>query len=190
MRKALGITLIELIVTVAIAAFLMTLAAPSFKRLVQSNNMSGAVNAFMSDVRFARSEAVRYGGRVVMCRSADPENPAPACAAAGATTQGWASGWIIFQDLNGDDDWTAGDRILRVQGPLTTMDSILERTVTAATKLKFTATGRLYDTSLATEWKFGGSSFEPTYQRVVCISAGGRARIAGDGNSTCGTSIE
>jgi type IV fimbrial biogenesis protein FimT len=190
MRKALGLTLIELLVTIAIAAILMALAAPSFKRLLQSNNMSNGVNTFMSDVRYARSEAVRYGGRIVMCRSDDPEALAPTCTAAGATTKGWASGWIIFQDKNGDDAWDSGDRTLRVQAPLTSIDSILERTATAATVLKFTATGRLYDTSLASEMKFGGANFESSLQRVVCISAGGRARIAGDGSTNCGTSIE
>jgi type IV fimbrial biogenesis protein FimT len=190
MRKARGITLIELMVTLAIAALLMSLAAPSFKRLLQSNNMSSGVNTFMGDVRYARSEAVRLGGRIVMCRSDDPEAAAPVCAAAGATSTGWASGWIIFQDKNGDDVWDAGDRTLRVQAPLTSIDSILERTATAATKLKFTATGRLYETSLASEMKFGGANFESSLQRVVCVSAGGRARIAGDGSTTCGTSIE
>lgn len=190
MQKARGFTLIELIVTVAIAALLLGIGVPSFVRTVKSNSMSSGVNAFMSDLRYARSEAVRRGGKVVMCRSEDPESATPACAAAGATVKGWASGWLVFHDLDGDGGWSAGDTTLRVQAPLTSVDAVLEGTPTAATKFKFTATGRLNEVASAAKLVFGGDSYAEDLKRVVCVSAGGRARISGDGAATCGTSNE
>jgi type IV fimbrial biogenesis protein FimT len=186
MQKLRGMTLIELLVTLAIAAILMTLAGPSFVRMIKSNSMSGTVNTFLADVRFARSEAVRRGGRVIMCRSADPEAVVPACAAATATTKGWADGWIVFFDKDGSGDWNAGDTTLRVQSAIKGIDSIQESTAANATKFKFTATGRLQDNASAAKLQFGGSDYATELQRVVCVGLGGRARVAGDGASACG----
>lgn len=153
--------------------------------------MAGNVNTFLADLRYARSEAVRRGGRVILCRSEDPLAVPPTCAAnAGTTGKGWATGWVIFHDRDASDTITAGDETLRVQAPLTGVDSVIEGVATASTKFKFTATGRLQDTASAAKLKFGGSQFDSSMQRVVCVSAGGRPRIAGDGSSSCGTSNE
>lgn len=192
MNKVRGLTLVELVVTLAIAAILLTLAAPSFTRLVQSTKISGNVNTFMSDLRFARSEAVRRGGAVTMCRSSNPETTSasgPTCGT--GSLVGWESGWIIFldQDNDGTRDFNANlsldDTILRVQGPITNIDSISEGG--AATAFRFTASGRLLNLSSATQIQFGGGDYANTVQRVVCINLGGRARIAGDSTTSCGT---
>jgi type IV fimbrial biogenesis protein FimT len=193
MRKTHGLTLVELLVVLAIMAILIAIAAPSFSRLMQSTTISSSVNTFMADLRFARSEAVRLGGIVTMCRSADPETTAvsgPTCGSGSGT--GWESGWIIFRDQNGDGtrDYNSNvaldDRVLRIQRPLTSIDSIGESG--AATKFKFTATGRLLNLSSATQVQFGAGNFPNTVQRIVCVNVGGRARIAGDGTVSCGTS--
>ena len=72
MNKSHGFTLLELMVVLAIVAILTMLAAPSFTRLIQSITMSSTVNTFLADMRYARSESIRRGGGVVMCRSDDP----------------------------------------------------------------------------------------------------------------------
>lgn len=191
LNKARGFTLIEMLVTMAVLAILVSLAAPSFKRTIQSNNMSNAVNTFMSDMRYARSEAIRRGGQVILCRTDDPEAAAPSCAAtAGGTGKGWATGWIVFQDVDGNGNWSAGDLTLRVQSTLSGIDTILEGTPSASTLFRFTASGRLSDTASAAKVQFGGGNFTTDLQRVVCIGPGGRSRVAGNGSSSCGSSIE
>ena len=181
MQKQRGFTLIELLVTMAIAAILATLAGPSFLRMIKTNNMSGSVNTFLGDLRYARSEAIRRGGRVIMCRSDNPEAATPACAAAGATTKGWANGWIVFHDKDASGAWNSTDTTLRVQSALSGMDSVLESTATAATAFQFTATGRLQGAA-ATTLNFGGSLFDADQKRAVCVSPSGRARITDDGS--------
>lgn len=191
MQKQRGFTLIELLITLSIAVILVSLAAPSFSRLIKSNSMSSGVNTFMSDLRFARSESVRLGGGVVMCRSDDPEAAAPACGAGlGPNNNGWVSGWIVFQDLDSNGDINGTEPILRVQAPVKTIDSILESGAASSTRLRFTATGRLLDAGSAAQMTFGGSGFSSDLKRVMCISLGGRARIAGDGSTTCGSGNE
>ncbi|WP_404299056.1 GspH/FimT family pseudopilin [Halomonas sp.] len=54
-----GFTLIELIVTIAVAAILAALAAPSYQRFIASNRLSSDYNEVLSGLNFARSEAIK-----------------------------------------------------------------------------------------------------------------------------------
>ena len=185
MKKPAGFTLIELMVVIAIVSILMTLAVPSFRQMIQSNTISSNVNNFLADMRFARSEAIRRGGGVIMCRSDAPEAASPVCGSgSGPGTNGWVSGWIIFLDADNDLTRTASsaDPVLRVQAPITAMDSIVE--ISTPTKFRFTATGRLTLGGI-TSMQFGGGNYANTVQRMVCVSVGGRARVAGDGYASC-----
>lgn len=186
MKKSSGFTLIELMVVIAIASILMKLAAPSFKQLIQSNTISSNVNNFLADMRYARSESVRRGGGVIMCRSDAPEAASPVCGSgSGPGGNGWVSGWIVFHDVDGDKTRIASstDPVLRVQAAIPAIDSIVE--ISSPTKFLFTATGRL-NLSGITSLQFGSNTnYANTVQRIVCVSVGGRARVAGDGNASC-----
>ncbi len=186
MQKSRGFTLIELLVVMSIIAILATLAAPSLKHLIQSNTMSGVVNTFLSDMRFARSESVRLGGGVVMCPSTNSETTTASCSG----SSGWEGGWIVFHNLNNGNTRTSNEPLLRVQGPISSVNTI---EAVSATIFKFTATGRL-SLAAATHLTFGSPPVYATdVQRVVCINVGGRARIALDsegkatGNAACNT---
>jgi type IV fimbrial biogenesis protein FimT len=189
MQKMRGLTLVELMITLVVAAVLVGLAGPSFVRLIKSNSMSSAVNTFMADLRFARSESVRRGGRIVICRSDAPEAAAPTCSSAVNTTKGWSTGWLVFEDRDNGSTFNTGDNLLRVQAPIKNIENIAEATSTA-TVFKFTATGRLLDNTSSAGLLFGGTNFTTDLKRRICISPGGRARIAGDGSTSCGTSNE
>jgi type IV fimbrial biogenesis protein FimT len=53
-----GFTLIELMVVVAIAAILLTLAAPSFTGYMNKKRVEGVAAELATDIQFARTEAV------------------------------------------------------------------------------------------------------------------------------------
>lgn len=194
MKKHLGFTLIELMVVIAIVTVMATLAAPSFKQMIQSNTISSAVNSFLADMRFARSEAIRRGGTVVLCRSDSPENSDPNCGTGSGTGgRGWKTGWFVFHDLNGDGNKDADEPVLRAQGALNSIDYALQTSGgSSSTKFVFTSTGRLKSLGSATGIQFGGAAFPTDQQRVVCISIGGRARVAvdGDGKATGNASCQ
>ena len=186
MHKAHGFTLLELMVVLTIVAILAALATPSFARLIQSTTISGNVNTFLADMRYARSESIRRGGGVVMCRSDAPEAANPACGGAPGPG-GWASGWIIFHDLDNDGARSATETLLRVQAPIAAMNAISDSNASSSL-FRFTATGRLLNQSSPATLHFGAlPQFATDVQRTVCVNLGGRARIAGDGSTDCGS---
>jgi type IV fimbrial biogenesis protein FimT len=64
-----GFTLIELLFTVAIAAILMMIAAPSFDQIIRNNKVRTQTNNLISALQEARTEAVKRGKNVTVCRS-------------------------------------------------------------------------------------------------------------------------
>mgnify|MGYP001546341664 CR=1 FL=1 len=53
--RAAGMTLLELLTVLAVAAVLLTIAVPSFVSLTQTNRVAGEINALSGDLQFARS---------------------------------------------------------------------------------------------------------------------------------------
>ena len=104
-----GFTLIELIVTIAVAGILLALAVPSFQSLLLSNRITAQTNDLVSDLAFARSEAIKRGVTVTACFANTPTT-------CGAGTN-WTAGWIVFVDAGTAGDAT-GDTILRTHEAL------------------------------------------------------------------------
>ena len=178
--------MVELMVVVTLLALILGLAAPSFARLASAVAISSGVNQFLADMRFARSEAIRRGGGVVLCRSADPESAEATCSTA-IDAQGWASGWIVFHDRDSNGQRDTGEDLLRVQARHSGVDTIA--TGGTPTIFRFGGTGRLLAPGPVASLHFGGSNLQADIRRVVCVNATGRARIAGDGTATCGGEI-
>jgi len=105
-----GFTLVELLVTLAVAAVLLTLAVPSFGTLIRDNRLAASANAFATAVALARSEALKRAAVVTVCKSADGQS----CTGAG----GWEQGWLVFVDDDGDGRRQGGETLLAVQGAL------------------------------------------------------------------------
>lgn len=59
-----GFTLVELMVTLAVAAIILTLAVPSFQGLIEKSQLTTEANGLASAMQVARSEAVKRGENV------------------------------------------------------------------------------------------------------------------------------
>jgi type IV fimbrial biogenesis protein FimT len=167
-----GFTLVELLVTVAIAAVLASLAVPSFRTMLVKRSVQAAADAFVSDMRYARSEAIKRSARVSVCSSSN-----------GTSCSGgpWKDGWIVFVDADGTGAFDAGDKIVRVQQALTTIASV---TPDRSLSFIFQPTGfakAATQTFLFTPTGSDGASFA----RVVCVSMQGRAGLRAEGVTTC-----
>ena len=93
-KHSSGFTLIELIVTVSIVAILSSIAAPSFRSMLESNKASVAANEMVSVLLLARSEALKRRNNVTVCTSIDQTT------CAGNSEKDFSKGWIVFVDCD------------------------------------------------------------------------------------------
>jgi type IV fimbrial biogenesis protein FimT len=106
---ARGLTLVELLVTVSIAAILLALAAPTFSRFVAGTQLTSRTNDLVAALNLARSEAV-LRGQVISLGSADG-------------SLNYETGWSVFTDANADGVRAA---------PATSSDGLLLKDTAAA----------------------------------------------------------
>ncbi|WP_411878701.1 GspH/FimT family pseudopilin [Polaromonas sp. YR568] len=180
-----GFTLTELLVIMAIIAIFASFAIPSFRGLTASTSVSSAVNAFVSDTRYARGEAMRRGKSVTICRSANAAAIPPRCSGASEPTVGsWMEGWVVFVDENGNGAFNAtSDTVLRVQQALPGIGGFLAVNTggTAANDrnyIVYQATGRAV--GLLSRWLVrppgAASAANTRYTRTLCMNFVGRVR--------------
>jgi type IV fimbrial biogenesis protein FimT len=122
-RRASGFTLMELLMTIAIAAIVAMIGIPSFRYVTNSNRIAGEVNGLLGDLQFARAEAIKEGQNVTVCVSA-----------AGASCDGtstWQSGWMLYSNPTGTTTPIATS-ILRIQTKFSSTDTFVAFPATSA----------------------------------------------------------
>lgn len=101
-----GITLIELLTTVAIVAVIAGIALPAFASLGQDMASRSARSLVSVDLAQARAAAVMRASDVVACPSSNAE-----------TCSGglhWHRGWIVFADANRNRQVDSGETLIAV----------------------------------------------------------------------------
>lgn len=108
--KLTGFTLIELMVTITVAAILLGIAVPNFNVFLQNNRLAAQTNELIGMLNFARSEAVKRAAIVRVCSRLNDTS----CAG----TQNWDAGYLAFLDPDNNGLPDVADDVLRIRGPM------------------------------------------------------------------------
>lgn len=89
-----GITLIETLMALAVAAMLSAIGAPALGSLLAHSHQQAAGDALQESLMHARELAITRGIQVIVCPTADGVR----CSDDGL----WQRGWMVAADANGD----------------------------------------------------------------------------------------
>ena len=176
-----GFSLVELMVTVAVASIIIGLGAPSFLRTLAGHAIKAQAEELQDAVRIGRNEAMKRNGPVVLCRTESTNTSH--CAGSGGNWQTW----LLFADLGRSGTFVGGDPILRQH-----LDVSGRMTVTSdAPSVRFEATGIAHSDTGSAVFMLGprGAAADTpqsdrALQRQVCVNPRGEVAVIG-GAATC-----
>lgn len=105
-KKLHGFTLVELMVTIAVAAILLAIGVPSLTSIYESVRVNNNITKIHDIMVFARSQAISYGATVIVCPYASKDS----CGS------NWSDGIRVYQE--------ASSTTLRVIDGFSTNDSV------------------------------------------------------------------
>ena len=175
-----GFTLIELMITLAVALVLVILALPSFREIAIRNNVKEINNTLIYSLNLARTEAVRRGAQVRVINLSG--------------TATWSGGWLIEADSGfGNPPFSNGTTVITNQAAVPTTYSVCGKSTPAGTDsvVVFTATGILSGVNQF-DLNINRPDAKPTLSQRVTVQNGGLVRnqinttgSPASANSTC-----
>ncbi len=164
-----GFTLIELMVTIAVAAIVASFALPAMDEFIANSRMSGLAANMVTTINQARSEAISRGHYVSVYATSDKgmagSPNTPGIGSMANSTAAWSDGFRILQRTRlaaGDLSTSAADTSLIRQSHYgyqpTTQTSVVVQRVTAGThsstgavnQFTFNRKGQLVDETTGT----------------------------------------
>lgn len=121
-ERMLGFTLIELMVTVALAAILAFVAAPNLSAFKRNAELTSATNALVAAISTSRSEALKRNYNVFVM----------------TTSSNWVDGWVVFADANGNGRYEpATDITINTQAAMPSYFTITGGHINPDTNLRY-----------------------------------------------------
>jgi type IV fimbrial biogenesis protein FimT len=158
-----GFSLVELMVTITISAILLMVAVPAFNDAVLGSKLSSLANDFVASTNLARSEAIKRNAVVTMCASTNGTS----CASGD-----WQQGWVIL----------SGSTVIQSHSSAPTGFYMTDQ-ANAVNTMSFQPTG--VGTTQITLTVCRATPTVGSDERVVTVSATGRASVARTTNGVC-----
>lgn len=173
MKKQDGFTLVELMITIAIAAIVLSVGIPSFREIIQNNRAAVQSNELVTALSLARGESVKRGTDISVCASSDS-------ATCSASTN-WATGWIMFTDAGTNGSLDVGtDTLIQVWPALSSGTTLTSSS--GDTFVQYNNNGQISDSSTVS-FTLTVADCSGDNVRNISISTVGRVRRAP--NSAC-----
>lgn len=155
-----GFTLIELMVTIAVVAILLGIALPSFTDSTLGSKLRTQANDLVAGAVLARSEAIKRNQTVTLCASSNGTS----------CTGSWSDGWIVI---------SSGGTVI-MKHPAAATGFLIS---SAQTSLAFQPTG--VGATAASLVVCRATPSVGSQERVVTVSATGRASVTKTSNASC-----
>lgn len=128
-NKCLGFTLIEMLVTVAIAGILLAISTPYFTEIITNNKTQSYSSELSMALFLAQNEAIKRGVQVTVKPNAT------------GTGYKWQGGWTIFSDNNGNGTQDGTDELIQSYTDADSAYTLKSKDSVFASYVGFSATG-------------------------------------------------
>jgi len=169
-----GLSLVELLVVMSIAAIVLASSAPALRATVLDNRLERDSKRLLSAINLARSESIMRNVAVSLCPSAMAQTGHALCDGT------YADGWIVFTNAGKDTTVQADtDVVLRVFEGLPAGYLVTNRrgTRTVSTRINYLPDGSAHRNLTLQLCPPDGAPAEP---RSIVLNIVGRARLARD----------
>ncbi|MFT6329260.1 MAG: type IV fimbrial biogenesis protein FimT [Bermanella sp.] len=158
-----GVTLLEMMITLAILAIVLTVVAPSMQNFLIKNRITGEINEVSGIVQYARHLAIDEQINVVVCPSEDFE----------ACGTNWNNPKIVFIDSNADGNRNSDEELLVA----TAKASDSTKMTGPNTSINFQYTGAA---SRSFSIQLCPINDDATVARAILVSLQGRVKVSSD----------
>ena len=171
MKREGGFTLLELMVTIAILAIVLSIGVPSYRGVIMDNRMAAQANLFATSIKLARSNAVKYQRSATVCSSSNFDAAVPTC----SSNADWSNGWIVWVDKDRDAT-TDANEVISVFGPIHNASTL------SSGAAAFTYDARGFGTTGAADMTLCDSRTAET-GRLIRVNTVGRTNVSRQGCS-------
>jgi type IV fimbrial biogenesis protein FimT len=175
-----------MIITLGVAAIILTTAVPSVSTTIKDNRLATRVNDVITDIHFARSEAAKRNVRVILCRSKNPNASSPTCSTDSTDNYTWTWGYLIFADdgTATNSVYNAGSDILLRRGQ-PAPSGVKLRTSSAWNKnLEFNSNGSTNEGGVSARMSICDDRGKDDGRQIV-VAPSGIPKLYSDNISTC-----